>query len=52
VTVLAINSDDGQLSAPDPQRPLSDSDRLLLAGTPDALRRVRATGAEQSRLSP
>jgi Kef-type K+ transport system membrane component KefB/Trk K+ transport system NAD-binding subunit len=46
VTVLAINSDDGQLSAPDPQRPLSDSDRLLLAGTPDALHRVRTGGGE------
>jgi K+/H+ antiporter YhaU regulatory subunit KhtT len=46
VTVLAINSDDGQLSAPDPQRPLSDSDRLLLAGTSDALHRVRTSGGD------
>jgi Kef-type K+ transport system membrane component KefB/Trk K+ transport system NAD-binding subunit len=52
VTVLAINSDNGRLSAPNPQRPLSDRDRLLLAGTQEALRRVRAVGSSGRRSDP
>ena len=45
VTVLAVAGGDHQpLSAPDPQRPLSDRDRLVLAGTPEDLKRVRAAG--------
>ena len=42
VTVLAVSRGHEQLSAPDPQRPLSDTDRLMLAGTPEDLQRVRA----------
>jgi Trk K+ transport system NAD-binding subunit len=45
VTVLAIAKDHDQLTAPDPHRPLSDEDRLVLAGTPENLHRVRAAGA-------
>jgi len=52
VTVLAINSDNGRLSAPNPQRPLSDRDRLLLAGTQEALQRVRAVGSSGRRSDP
>jgi Kef-type K+ transport system membrane component KefB/Trk K+ transport system NAD-binding subunit len=52
VTVLATNRDDGPLSAPDPQRPLSDRDRLLLAGTPEALQRARAAGSSGRRSDP
>jgi Kef-type K+ transport system membrane component KefB/Trk K+ transport system NAD-binding subunit len=44
VTVLAVASDE-QMRAPAPHRPLSKHDRLVLAGTPDNLRRVRAEGA-------
>jgi Kef-type K+ transport system membrane component KefB/Trk K+ transport system NAD-binding subunit len=40
VTVLAVASDD-QMSAPDPRRVLEEADRLVLAGTPESLRRLR-----------
>jgi Trk K+ transport system NAD-binding subunit len=52
VTVLAVARDHEQLSAPDPQRPLSEHDRLVLAGTPEDLRRVREAGASQSESRP
>lgn len=45
VTVVAITDDRKQMAAPDPYRPLAKSDRLVLAGTPDNLRRARAAGA-------
>ncbi|MBI4266560.1 MAG: cation:proton antiporter [Acidobacteria bacterium] len=41
VTVLAVATDHEQLSAPDPHRPLQEHDRLVLAGTPGNLQRVR-----------
>jgi Trk K+ transport system NAD-binding subunit len=41
VTVLAVATGGAPLAAPDPHRPLADRDRLVLAGTPDALGRVR-----------
>jgi Kef-type K+ transport system membrane component KefB/Trk K+ transport system NAD-binding subunit len=44
VTVLAVAKDHDQLTAPDPHRPLSENDRLVLAGTPGNLRRVRTAG--------
>jgi Kef-type K+ transport system membrane component KefB/Trk K+ transport system NAD-binding subunit len=42
VTVLAIATDGDQLTAPDPHRPLSEQDRLVLAGTRENLGRLRA----------
>jgi Kef-type K+ transport system membrane component KefB/Trk K+ transport system NAD-binding subunit len=45
VTVLAIAKDHEQLSAPDPHRPLSEHDRLVVAGTPENLQRIRTAGA-------
>ena len=44
VTVIAVASDQEQMTAPDPQRPLAEYDRLVLAGTPENVRRVRAAG--------
>jgi len=41
VTVIAVATDREQLSAPDPRRPLASHDRLVLAGTPENLARVR-----------
>jgi Trk K+ transport system NAD-binding subunit len=48
VIVLAVARGHDQLSAPDPQQPLSEHDRLVLAGTPEDLQHVRAAsdGAE------
>jgi K+/H+ antiporter YhaU regulatory subunit KhtT len=48
VTVLAIAREHEQLSAPDPKRPLSQHDRLVLAGTPEDLQRVRTAGVSQT----
>jgi Kef-type K+ transport system membrane component KefB/Trk K+ transport system NAD-binding subunit len=48
VTVLAIAREHEQLSAPNPKRPLSQHDRLVLAGTPEDLQRVRTAGVSQS----
>lgn len=45
VTVLAVSTDHNQLAAPDPHRPLAEEDRLVLAGTPEDLQRVRMAGA-------
>ncbi len=45
VTVLAVSTDHNQLAAPDPYRPLAEEDRLVLAGTPEDLQRVRMAGA-------
>jgi Kef-type K+ transport system membrane component KefB/Trk K+ transport system NAD-binding subunit len=42
VTVVAVASGHEQMVAPDPHQPLTEHDRLVLAGTPDNLRRVRA----------
>jgi Trk K+ transport system NAD-binding subunit len=47
VTVLAVARGDEPLAAPDPHKTLSARDRLVLAGTPDNLRRIRTTGAIQ-----
>ncbi len=52
VTVLAVARDLGQLAAPDPQRPLSERDRLLLAGTPEDLQRVRTAGVSEDESQP
>ena len=52
VTVLAVSKDREQLSAPDPQRPLSEHDRLVLAGTPEDLQRVRTAGVSQNESQP
>ena len=41
VAVLAVGPDARQLSAPDPHRPLTESDRLVLTGTADSLQRLR-----------
>jgi Kef-type K+ transport system membrane component KefB/Trk K+ transport system NAD-binding subunit len=48
VTVLAVSREHEQLSAPDPQRPLSEHDRLVLAGTPEDLQRVRTAGLSEN----
>ena len=52
VTVLAVARDLEQLAAPDPQRPLSEQDRLVLAGTPEDLRRVRTAGLSEDVSQP
>ncbi len=52
VTVLAVAGDHGQLSAPDPQQPLSEHDRLVLAGTPEDLQRVRTASVSQNESQP
>jgi Kef-type K+ transport system membrane component KefB/Trk K+ transport system NAD-binding subunit len=41
VTVIAVSRGDHTVTAPDPHRPLASSDRLVLAGTPDSLQRIR-----------
>ncbi|HUE87277.1 MAG TPA: cation:proton antiporter [Vicinamibacterales bacterium] len=41
VTVLAIANHQEQMSAPVPHEPLSEDDRLILAGTAESLKRVR-----------
>nr|MBA3886252.1 cation:proton antiporter [Acidobacteriota bacterium] len=41
VTVVAVTRGDHTMAAPDPQRPLAAADRLVLAGTPELLDRVR-----------
>ena len=41
VTVVVVASGHEHMAAPDPHRPLLEGDRLVLAGTPDNLRRVR-----------
>jgi Kef-type K+ transport system membrane component KefB/Trk K+ transport system NAD-binding subunit len=48
VTVLAVATHDQPLTAPDPHRVLSAHDRLVIAGTSDSLRRVRAEGVAGS----
>jgi len=48
VTVIGIATDQDQLVAPDPHRPLSDRDRLILAGTAKNLQRARAREVEPS----
>jgi Kef-type K+ transport system membrane component KefB/Trk K+ transport system NAD-binding subunit len=45
VTVLAVAGDGEQLSAPDPTRPLAAHERLVVAGAPGDLQRVRSDGA-------
>jgi Trk K+ transport system NAD-binding subunit len=45
VTVLAIANRRDQLSAPEPHSPLSEDDRLILAGTAESLQRVRGVRA-------
>jgi Kef-type K+ transport system membrane component KefB/Trk K+ transport system NAD-binding subunit len=45
VTVIAIAGDHEELSAPDPHRPLSAKDRLVLAGTRESLRRLQTASA-------
>ncbi|HXW07518.1 MAG TPA: cation:proton antiporter [Vicinamibacterales bacterium] len=45
VTVLAVAREHEQMSAPDPHRPLAGHDRLVLAGTPENLKRVRTVDA-------
>ena len=52
VTVLAVARDLEQLAAPDPQRPLSEQDRLVLAGTPEDLQRVRTAGVSADESQP
>ena len=52
VTVLAVARELGQLAAPDPQRPLSERDRLLLAGTPEDLQRARTAGVSEDESQP
>ena len=42
VTVLAVAGDGGQLSAPDPTRPLAAHERRVVAGAPGDLQRVRS----------
>jgi Trk K+ transport system NAD-binding subunit len=42
VFVLAIGGDGQQLSAPDPHRPLSEGERVVLTGTADSLQRLRS----------
>ncbi|CAN5741903.1 hypothetical protein BH24ACI5_BH24ACI5_26450 [soil metagenome] len=49
VTVLAVSKEQAPPSPPDPHAPLSAHDRLVLAGTPEDLRRLR-TAADDSRL--
>jgi K+/H+ antiporter YhaU regulatory subunit KhtT len=41
VTVLAIAKEGDQLAAPGPQEPLAEDDRLVVAGTPENLERLR-----------
>lgn len=45
VTVLAVIRDNERLEAPDPHQPLAGHDRLLLAGTPEGIARVRLAEA-------
>jgi K+/H+ antiporter YhaU regulatory subunit KhtT len=45
VNFLAVARDDERLEAPDPHRPLAAQDRLVLAGTAQALARVRAAAS-------
>jgi Kef-type K+ transport system membrane component KefB/Trk K+ transport system NAD-binding subunit len=45
VTVVAVASGHEHMVAPDPNRPLSAHDRLVLAGTPESLRRAREAAA-------
>ena len=52
VSVLAVARDHEQLSAPDPQRPLSEHDRLVLAGTPEDLQRVRTADVSHNESQP
>ena len=52
VTVLAVARDLEQLAAPDPQRPLSEQDRLVLAGTSEDLQRVRTAGVSADESQP
>jgi Kef-type K+ transport system membrane component KefB/Trk K+ transport system NAD-binding subunit len=52
VTVLAVSRDREHLSAPDPLRPLSEHDRLVLAGTPEDLQRVRTAGVSLNESQP
>jgi Trk K+ transport system NAD-binding subunit len=40
ITVVAATRGDRRLAAPDPQRPLSAGDRLVLAGTADAMAKL------------
>jgi Kef-type K+ transport system membrane component KefB/Trk K+ transport system NAD-binding subunit len=42
ITVLAVATKHDAPAAPDPHRPLAEQDRILLAGTPESLQRVRA----------
>jgi Kef-type K+ transport system membrane component KefB/Trk K+ transport system NAD-binding subunit len=44
VTVLAVAKDHEQLAAPNPQEPLGEDDRLLVAGTPANLKKLRSAG--------
>jgi Kef-type K+ transport system membrane component KefB/Trk K+ transport system NAD-binding subunit len=44
VTVVAMTGPDGHLAAPDPHAALREDDRLLVAGTPADLARVRQDG--------
>ena len=42
VAVIAVARNRDQMAAPDPHRPLSADDRLVLAGTPSDLARARS----------
>ncbi|MBM3820069.1 MAG: sodium:proton exchanger [Acidimicrobiia bacterium] len=49
VTVIGIATAHDRLVAPDPHRPLSENDRLILAGTPQNLRRAHEAEVTPSR---
>jgi len=42
VTVIGVATGDDRLVAPDPRRPLSDTDTLILGGTPENLQQARS----------
>ncbi len=48
VTALAISREREQVSAPDPHRPLSAQDRLVLAGTSENLQRMRTASMPEA----
>ena len=47
VAVLAVGHEGQQPSAPDPHRPLTERDRLVLTGTADSLQRLRSAEGVQ-----
>jgi Trk K+ transport system NAD-binding subunit len=46
INVIAVAREHDRVDAPQPQRPLTPSDRLVLAGTREALNRLRADGQQ------